>query len=228
MTRYLVFEPPEAIGPSGEAVFVRDRFSFFAFLFTFLWMFRYGLWLAGLATIVILVAINLLGAVQGFEVSALLISLLFGVLVGLEGPSLRASKLRRKGWNDVAAFEARDVDEAEIIYYHAAPIVALPPYTAETVEPEPDDIEPAEPAGVERPAAPAPEMDETNLTSPAPAPIQEERDEVETKPHTDPGTRLAAEIERTAKVEGWAERWDRPGAEPTPLSGSRRKPVGRL
>ncbi|MCQ0990477.1 DUF2628 domain-containing protein [Jiella marina] len=120
MTRYMVFEPPaeEESGPSEAAIFVKDRFSFFAFLFTFLWLFRYGLWFSGIIVLVLIVGINFLGEVQGYELSAAILSFLIGLIIGLEGPSLRAAKLRRKGWQDAAAFEADDREEAEIIYYH--------------------------------------------------------------------------------------------------------------
>ena len=287
MTRYLVFEPAGASGPSTAAVFLRDRFSVFAFVFTFLWMFRHGLWLWGLGTIALFLAINGLGAVQGFETSATLISLLLGILIGLEAPSLRASKLRRKGWNDVAAFEAQNGDEAELIYYHAVPLapeIAAPPAppTVVPASPQPaapqDDAAPASTearevsaparasetppsaqsgatradtppeqaaagtevarpitphAGAERPAAvdvtPVADTDQTTLDDaerPAETEPQDQR-LVDPRP-TDPDSRLKAEIERTARVEGWAERWDGPGAETVKVSGGRRKPIGRL
>lgn len=273
MTRYLVFEPAGASGPSTAAVFLRDQFSFFAFVFTFLWMFRYGLWLWGLGTIALFLAINGLGAVEGFETSAALISLLLGILIGLEAPSLRASKLRRKGWNDVAAFEAQNGDEAELIYYHAVPLAPdmPPPPAPPAVLPDPAQAD-AVPASAEaREETASPKESETppaTQASPAPAdtsvkpagagtdvarpipshaaaerpaavdvtPVDVETDQTtlgdaespaETRPG-DPDARLKAEIERTARVEGWAERWDGPGAETVKVSGGRRKPIGRL
>lgn len=303
MTRYLVFEPAGASGPSTAAVFLRDRFSVFAFVFTFLWMFRHGLWLWGLGTIALFVAINGLGAVQGFETSATLISLLLGILIGLEAPSLRASKLRRKGWNDVAAFEAQNGDEAELIYYHSVPLapeIAAPPAPRAVVPgspqpaaPEDDAAAPASaeardvtasaraseaPPSAQPSAAPAdtpPEQaaagtkvarplpsdaaaespaavdvtpvagtDQTTLADaerpaetgaidpPAADPIQSDPapggpPSADPRPD-DPDSRLKAEIERATRVEGWAERWDGPGAETVRVSGGRRKPIGRL
>ncbi|WP_167591890.1 DUF2628 domain-containing protein [Jiella endophytica] len=225
MTRYLVFEPPETIEPSGAAVFLRDRFSFFAFFFTFLWMFRYGLWLSGVVTIAAFIALNQLGTVEGFEWSAALISLLFGVLIGLEGPSLRASKLRRKGWNEVAAFEAQNTGEAEIIYYYSAPAALSPP-----PPPPLDDIEVIDEDAVTEPDEP---KEPEELARPTQLIASRSGDDdrsaaSETTPANDADDRFATEIERTARVEGWAERWDRPGAEYVRLPGVRRKPVGRL
>ena len=256
MSRYVVFEPPEAVGPSEAAIFLRDRFSFVAFVFTFLWMFRYGLWLSGLVTIAILVALNLLGTVQGFEWSAALISLLLGVLIGLEGPSLRAARLRRKGWNDVAAFEAQNTDEAELIYFHATEIAAIAPPVPPATPSSP--AAPATPAAATTPGAPsepaAPSETSAETDEPAagstlaaaspgeagPAEasrgdeVSRQSEPVETAPPpedptaSDPSARLKAELERTIKVEGWAERWDKPGVEIAKLPGGRRRPVGRL
>lgn len=253
MSRYVVFEPPEAVGPSEAAIFLRDRFSFVAFVFTFLWMFRYGLWLSGLVTIAILVALNVLGTVQGFELSAALISVLLGVLIGLEGPSLRAARLRRKGWNDVAAFEAQNTDEAELIYYHATEIAAIePPVSpsnpAAPVTPTGSNAAGAGEAAASAQASTAPDApaagaallpasaDKAGPTEPGvgrevarqAAPGEALAADPEPVAKTDPSARLKAELERTIKVEGWAERWDKPGVEIAKLSGGRRQPIGRL
>ena len=257
MSRYVVFEPPEAVSPSEAAIFLRDRFSFLAFVFTFLWMFRYGLWLSGLVTVALLVALNVLGTVEGFEMSAALISMLLGILIGLEGPSLRAAKLRRKGWNDVAAFEAQNSDEAELIYYYSTDIAAIAPPVppiapASPVAPaaptmanastEPaassqGSAEPDEPA-TSRAIVPTPFLAARPVNAPAAPIVNGEAGELrpadgisptaDASTTADPGARLKAELERAAKVEGWAERWDKPGTEIAKLSGGRRRPVGRL
>ena len=261
MSRYVVFEPPEAIGPSEAAIFLRDRFSFLAFLFTFLWMFRYGLWLSGLATVAILVALNVLGSVEGFEISAAAISLLLGLLIGLEGPSLRAAKLRRKGWNDVAAFEAQNADEAELIYFYStdAKVVgetSVPPAASGTpLAP----LAPSSPATSSETGAQSPSSPTGNDASSAPqaalAPmpfvvaqptdtaadptvngeagvIRSSDGILPTAPDAsdtkDPTARLKAELERVVNVEGWAERWNKPGLEVAKMPGGRRRPVGRL
>lgn len=246
MSRYVVFEPPEAVGPSEAAIFLRDRFSMLAFVFTFLWMFRYGLWLSGLVTVALLVALNVLSTVQGFEMSAALISLLLGILIGLEGPSLRAAKLRRKGWNDVAAFEAQNNDEAELIYYYSTAVAAIAPPV-----PPVAPASPAAPAGSAMTTAPAaPSQGSAKPEGPSASQALLALSFVETRPadtgsageagqpaevaspdaatKSDQSARLTAELERAVKVEGWAERWDKPGVEIARLSGGRRRPVGRL
>ena len=130
MSRYVVLEPPGVPGedataarPAADpmagdaAVFVRDGFSVWAFLFTFLWLFRCRLWLAGLLALACVIGFALLDGVEGFGPASAVLEILTGMLVALEGPSLRIAKLRRQGWQETAAFEADDRDEAEIIYY---------------------------------------------------------------------------------------------------------------
>jgi hypothetical protein len=128
LTRYIVFEPPQSPGPSGVAVFVRDRFSIWAFLVPFLWLMRYGLWISGLVVLAAAIGLALLGSVEGYDLTSTVLSILLGMLVALEGPSLRAAKYRRKGWREAAAFQADDLAEAELIYYGAArPEAVAPP-----------------------------------------------------------------------------------------------------
>ena len=115
LTRYIVFEPPQSSGATGEAVFVRDRFSIWAFLVPFLWLFRYGLWLSGLLALAAAIGFAMLGNVAGFGLASTVLPILVGILVALEGPSLRAAKYRRKGWREAAAFHADDLTEAELV-----------------------------------------------------------------------------------------------------------------
>ncbi len=144
LTRFIVFEPPEG-QRTKDAVFVRDAFSFWALLFTFLWLFRHGLWIAGLAALGLSVAITLLGE-QGFELTAAVLQALLGILIALEGPSLRAARYRRRGWREVAAFQAGDLAEAELRYYGGRPgsggpatppALAAAPWTTERHKPAP-------------------------------------------------------------------------------------------
>ena len=117
LTRRIVFEPPGEAGAGERAVFVRDRFSLLAFLFPFLWLFRYGLWISGLVVLALSIAIGVAGEATGHGWAAFGLEILVGVLVALEGPSLRAGRLRHKGWREAAAVQAAGRAEAEVIYY---------------------------------------------------------------------------------------------------------------
>lgn len=124
MTRYIVFEPPVPTGeeprPSDRAVLVRDAMAKWAVLFPFLWLFRHGLILAGLVVLAAGIALGLLAKVPGLGLAAIVLPLALGVLVALEGPSLRAARYRRRGFREVAVFEAETEEEASILYYDAA------------------------------------------------------------------------------------------------------------
>ena len=124
MTRYIVFEPPAETGeepqPSDRAVLVRDAMAKWAVLFPFLWLFRHGLILAGLVVLAAGIALGLLAEVPGLGLAAVVLPLALGVLVALEGPSLRAARYRRRGFREVGVFEAETEEEASILYYDAA------------------------------------------------------------------------------------------------------------
>ncbi|WP_062115135.1 DUF2628 domain-containing protein [Aureimonas sp. AU40] len=119
MKRFRVFEPASAAGASDEARFVRDGFSFWAFLIPALWLLWNRLFLAAIAVFALQVLIGWQGRAEGFLVAEFALSLLLGLLVALEGPSLRAWKLRRQGWRETAALLASDPAEAELRYYAA-------------------------------------------------------------------------------------------------------------
>jgi hypothetical protein len=122
MRVYAVFEPPakDAV-PSDDLVkhaerfrFVRDGFSWSAFLFTPIWMLRYRLWL------VLVIYIAILGALvfatargrvpQGLEGIAVL---LLNLLVGFESATVRRRKLQRWGWRDLGIVVAENLQAAE-------------------------------------------------------------------------------------------------------------------
>ncbi len=131
MTRFVVMDPPSRL-PAAEAVFVRDRFSWLAFLFPFVWLLWHRLWLATVgfvaASAAMAFAFRAVGSGYGqFGVLALC------ALVALEGPAWRIAKLRRLGYTEAAILNADGLDDAERIYAEsvaeAAPVrrMALTP-----------------------------------------------------------------------------------------------------
>lgn len=97
-----------------KAEVVKDAFSWGAFFFTFLWFFYHRLWLAGLGTILVLIAFGgLLNALDVHPAAAFLAQMLLHVLIGLEANSLRRWTLARSGRPAIDAVTAADRDEAE-------------------------------------------------------------------------------------------------------------------
>ena len=124
MAIYTVHEPPlkadEVVPDPERFVFVRDGFSFWAFLLAPLWMLRHRLWLvlAGyvLVTIALQVALRLIGA---SATVTLAISVLLALLVGFEAATLRRFTLSRRRWKNVGIVVGDAPEAAEQRFFDA-------------------------------------------------------------------------------------------------------------
>ena len=117
----MVFEPrSKTFESSDRARFVRDGFAGWAVLFPFLWLFRHGLWVSGFSVLVLWTCFGALTEISGLSLAGAVLPVLMGLLVALEGPSLRAWRLRRKKFEDVGVVEAENEEEAAILYYAGA------------------------------------------------------------------------------------------------------------
>ncbi|MEA2903745.1 MAG: hypothetical protein QOI12_1132 [Alphaproteobacteria bacterium] len=124
MAAYTVHEPPlkryEAETDPERFVFVRDGFSFWAFLFGPLWMLRHRMWLVLLGYVAVVVAIEL--ALHVLDVPApvsVAVGLLLGLLIGVEAPTLRRFTLARRKWTNVGVIVGDDVESAERRFFDA-------------------------------------------------------------------------------------------------------------
>ena len=100
------------------AVFVRDGFHFWAFLLGPLWCLWHGLWLAALAFLALSFALIAIGS--GFHLSTqmqILAQLVLAFLIGLEAGNLRRFGLRRRGFVERGSVAARNLSEAEAIFF---------------------------------------------------------------------------------------------------------------
>jgi Protein of unknown function (DUF2628) len=104
------------------AVFVRDGFHFWAFLLGPLWCLWRGLWLPALAILALGAVLAGIGlALQLPSETQILTQLVLALLVGLEAPDLRRFGLRRRGYVERGSVAARDLTDAEAIFFgHAA------------------------------------------------------------------------------------------------------------
>jgi hypothetical protein len=124
MSIYTVHEPPLRAGaaaPEPERyVFVRDGFSFWAFLFGPLWMLRHRMWLVFVLYVVISFVLEGLVAVAGASDALIAgVGLLISLWVGLEAATLRRFTLRRRGWRDVGVISGEDREAAERRFFDA-------------------------------------------------------------------------------------------------------------
>ena len=124
MSIYTVYEPPlkaHESAPNPERfVFVRDGFSFWAFLLTPWWMLRHRLWLAltgyVIVAIALAVALRLVGASTGVTITA---GALLSLLVGFEASTLRRFTQSRRGWRNVGIVVGDDLESAERRFFDA-------------------------------------------------------------------------------------------------------------
>ena len=124
MSIYTVHEPPLRAGAAAPElehyVFVRDGFSFWAFLFGPLWMLRHRMWLVFVLYVVVsLVLEGLVAVASASDAVIAAIGLLISLWVGFEAATLRRITLRRRGWRDVGVISGEDREAAERRFFDA-------------------------------------------------------------------------------------------------------------
>ena len=124
MSVYTVHEPPLRAGATVSDVerlaFVRDGFSWWAFLFAPLWMLRYRMWLVLTGYVVVSVGLGIVVKLSGASALAgSFIGLLIALLVGLEAGTLRRFTLNRRGWKNLGVVSGVDIEDAERRFFDA-------------------------------------------------------------------------------------------------------------
>ena len=124
MSIYTVYEPPlkahESAPDPERFVFVRDGFSFWAFLLAPWWMLRHRLWLALVCYVILAVALSVaLRSIGTSAAVAIIAGALFSLLVGFEAATLRRFGLARRGWRNVGIVVGDDVESAERRFFDA-------------------------------------------------------------------------------------------------------------
>jgi len=118
MAVYTVHEPPpkqfEQTSDPERFEFVRDGFSFWAFLFGPFWMLRHRMWLVLLGYVGVSVALETIFIVLSEGAAARSIAnLLLALLVGIESATLRRFTLGRRRWTNLGVIVADDLEAAE-------------------------------------------------------------------------------------------------------------------
>ncbi len=142
MAVYTVHEPPrrndDAFAHTERFVFVRDGFSWAAFLFGPLWMLRHRLWLAFVVFLIVTFALGAATRVAGDGDWLIGIGLVIALFIGFEASTLRRYGLARRRWNTVAVVIGDDLESAERRFFDAwaagsVPRPAPPPAAGPTV-----------------------------------------------------------------------------------------------
>lgn len=124
MSIYTVHQPPLDAGAAAAEpyrfVFIRDGFSWWAFLLTPFWMLRHRLWLALVIYLLISAAVDSgLRALGASVFTMVLAGLLISLLAGLEAGTLRRFKLARHHWRNIGVVTGDDVEDAERRFFDA-------------------------------------------------------------------------------------------------------------
>jgi hypothetical protein len=111
MASFVVMEAP---ADRDAAVYVRDGFHLWAFLFPPIWLAWHRLWIEALVALAVMAALGTLGGVAGFGDAAPALSLLVSLYVGLEAPAMQVAALRRRGWREWGVVDAYNREDAEM------------------------------------------------------------------------------------------------------------------
>jgi hypothetical protein len=130
MAVYTVHEPPrrndDALAHTERFAFVRDGFSWPAFLFAPLWMIRHRLWLALIVYLLVVSALGAATRVLGAGDWVLAIGLLVALLVGFEASTLRRYGLARRRWKILGVVVGDDLESAERRFFDAWVVGRVP------------------------------------------------------------------------------------------------------
>ncbi len=124
MASYLILTPPGAPNRSETSDryrdgtrFIRDGFSWKAFLFPTVWMLFHRLWLHAIAAFLLQgIALELMRQ-PGFLAAGAALLLGVHVLAALEGPHTLGDRLVGRGWNVRNLVSAHDLATAEEIHF---------------------------------------------------------------------------------------------------------------
>jgi hypothetical protein len=124
MAVYTVHEPPlkryETAGDPDRFVFVRDGFSFWAFLFGPLWMIRHRMWLVLFGYVALAAGLQIGLRQLHVEAGVLaVVGMLVALLIGFEAGTLRRFALARRRWTNVGVIVGDDREVAEQRFFDA-------------------------------------------------------------------------------------------------------------
>jgi hypothetical protein len=155
MSIYTVHQPPLDSGAAAAEpyrfVFVRDGFSWWAFLLTPFWMLRHRLWLALAIYLLVSAAVDTgLRALGASVFTLVLVGVLLSLLAGLEAGTLRRFKLARRHWRNIGVVTGDDVEDAERRFFDAW--IRQAPARRPASPPSAPTVGPAAPAASQSPS----------------------------------------------------------------------------
>jgi hypothetical protein len=144
MAVYTVYQPrlrAEQTSPDPERfAFIRDGFSFAAFLFGPLWLLWHRLWLAFIFYLVVTIGLGIaVGLLTRSAAATAAVGLLIALLMGFEATTSRRWTLARRGWRNSGVIVSDDLESAERRFFDvwvkahdAGPAPSVPPLAPST------------------------------------------------------------------------------------------------
>lgn len=122
LKRYTAHLRPFAREPDRGAVFVKDGFSWAAFVFLPLWALAHRLWWVAFGIVVAYAALILAADLLELDpVAEALVGLALSLIVGFEANEWRRAELYRRGWIERGLATGRSLDEAELDWFRRNP-----------------------------------------------------------------------------------------------------------
>ncbi|HTV33707.1 MAG TPA: DUF2628 domain-containing protein [Methylocella sp.] len=124
MALYTIQQRGEDLPSDAEAIFVRQSFSWSAFLFGPFWLARHRLWLDLLVWIVLFLILTL-GAARFLSATSVTLIILAGEsFLGVEASRLIETRLAACGYRMTNVIAAANRDEAEVLFFRRREIVS--------------------------------------------------------------------------------------------------------
>lgn len=117
MKSFYVLTAPAATDPDRDTIFIRDGFSWFAFLFPLPWLLFRRLWLTALVAVALYLLSIFIAEQYGLDTVPIAFSFLLSLWAALEGGEARMHRLEGLGWQVDRIMAAPSVADAEAMYF---------------------------------------------------------------------------------------------------------------
>jgi hypothetical protein len=111
MTTYSIYAEPNDPA-AAEAIFLPDRFSWGAFVFTWVWALWNRMWIVAALVVSVMFIASVLPTVPQF-----LLALGVNIVMGLHGNDLLGWSLTRRKYAEIALSNGGSMEEAELRFY---------------------------------------------------------------------------------------------------------------